>query len=394
MSSDTTISRHHTRSVQQYFSEGASSPLREAGQDYPLPVSLHGQQISAFGQVLTTEPTPLVQIANQYQLDPALRSDLETFEATGGSADNSGNLFRCQTGTSAGGYGVVRSKEAVIYRAGEGIEATLTAAFTTGIATSLQFGGLFNLTGTLAFGYDGADFSVLYSRNGAAEVQTIQVTTPASSEANCTVTLDGDAVVIALTIDTVQVNAYEIATALAADGTVGAAWRFEQVDDTVIAIARSVGDKTGTMSFAAGTTGAAATVTEVTTGAAKTDAHVAQASWNVTTAPFSSFDPTKLNIYKIQYGYLGISNISYSVYNPDTGEFVLVHRVKNASVSTTTSVGSPDMKVGWTSASLGSSGTNLTVTGASGKIAIQGKEIVKGSALADENTNSSVGTSL
>jgi len=201
-------------------------------------------------------------------------------------------------------------------------------------------------------------------------------------------------VVIALTIDTVQVNAYEIATALAADGTVGAAWRFEQVDDTVIAIARSVGDKTGTMSFAAGTTGAAATVTEVTTGAAKTDAHVAQASWNVTTAPFSSFDPTKLNIYKIQYGYLGISNISYSVYNPDTGEFVLVHRVKNASVSTTTSVGSPDMKVGWTSASLGSSGTNLTVTGASGKIAIQGKEIVKGSALADENTNSSVGTSL
>jgi len=95
-------------------------------------------QRAEFGELITSEPTPVVQIANQYQLDPALRSDLETFEATGGSADNSGNLFRCQTGTSAGGYGVVRSKEAVIYRAGEGIEATLTAAFTPAIRRAVQ----------------------------------------------------------------------------------------------------------------------------------------------------------------------------------------------------------------------------------------------------------------
>ncbi len=40
---------------------------------------------STFGELIISEPTPVVQIANQYQLDPALRSDLETFEATGGS---------------------------------------------------------------------------------------------------------------------------------------------------------------------------------------------------------------------------------------------------------------------------------------------------------------------
>ena len=61
---------------------------------------------------------------------------------------------------------------------------------------------------------------------------------------------------------------------------------------------------------AAGTESEAATVTETTAGAAKTDAHTAQASWNVTTTPFSGFDPTKINIYKIEYGYLGVANIN------------------------------------------------------------------------------------
>lgn len=390
--SDTTISRQHARSVQQYFSEGASSPLREAGQDYPLPVSLYGPQISAFGQVLTTEPTPVVQISNQYQIDPANRSDLETFTATGGSADNSGNLFRCQTGTSAGGYGVIRSKESLIYRAGEGVEATLTAAFTTGIATSLQFAGAFSLTETLAFGYDGADFGVIYSHNGEAEVQTIQVTGAAGGSESATVTIDGDAFTANLTATTVQGNAFEIARDGAADATVGAKWRFEQVDDKVIAIARSVGNKTGTMSFSSST--ATATIAETTAGALKTDGHVAQADWNVNTAPFSSFDPTELNIYRIVYGYLGISNINFSVYNPDTGRFVLVHRIALASSQSTTSMGAPDLKVGWTAASLGSSGTNLTVVGASAEAAVQGKEAPNDGSFAADNTVASVSTTL
>ena len=389
-----TLDKQHVKPVRVYYRESDSSPMVEVNSTSPLPVTSGSESSSAFGEQIVAEPTPVVQIANKYQIDPANRSDLEIFEATGGSADNSGNLFRCQTGTSIGGYGVVRSKEAVIYRAGEGVRGLFTAAFTTGIATSLQFGGLFSLTETVAFGYDGATFSALYSHNGAAEVQTIQVTTPASSAANCTVTLDGDAVVIALTIDTVQVNAYEIATALAADGTVGAKWRLEQVDDTVYAIARSVGDKTGTMSFAAGSTGAAATVTEATAGAAKTDAHTAQADWNVTTSPFDDFDPTKINIYKVEYGYLGVANINYSIYDPNTGQFVLVHRGKFANVNTTTHLGSPDLKVGWTAASLGSSGTNLTVTGGSGQIAVEGQRILSGSSFAADNSVSSVSTTL
>ena len=133
-----------------------------------------------FGENITSHRMPVVQIANKYRIDPAELEDIETFEATGGSADNNRNLFRCQTGTSVGGYGVIRSQETLNYRAGQGIQGFVTASFTTGIANSLQFAGMFNLTETAAFGYDGTDFSILHSYDGAAEEQLITITATGS----------------------------------------------------------------------------------------------------------------------------------------------------------------------------------------------------------------------
>ena len=215
---------------------------------------------------------------------------IEVFSATGGTADNNGNLFRCQSGTSVGGYGVVRSVETLNYRAGQGVEAMFTAKFTTGIANSLQFGGMFNLTETIAFGYDGATFSCLHSYGGLAELQIITVTSTPSGTENTTVTLDGDAVVISVTNSTTQTNAEEIRAGLEGDATVGGKWRFEQVDNKVYCISKSVGDKTGTFSVL--TSSMVANISEETAGVAKTDGHIAQANWNLS-APFTGFDPAQ-----------------------------------------------------------------------------------------------------
>ena len=347
---------------------------------------------STFGELVTAEPTPIIQLANQYSLDPTAREDLETFSATGGSTDSSDNLFRCQTGTSVGGYGVIRSKDALVYRPGQAIESRFTGAFTTGIATSLQFAGMFSLTETLAFGYDGADFSIIHEYDGKAEVQLITVTATPSGSETATVTLDGDAVSVSLTNSTVQTNAFEIARDCAADATVGAKWRFEQIDDKVYCIAKSVGNKTGTMSFSSAT--ATATIAEQTAGVAKSSGNVAQASWNITTTPFTGFDPTNLNLYRIQFGYLGVANATYSIFNPNTAQYVKVHTIKWAGNNTTPIVGNPDMKVGWTAASLGSSGTNLTTTGGSVYLAVQGKEVINNSSRAFDNTKAGISTTL
>ncbi|MHA2248251.1 MAG: hypothetical protein ACXADY_25095, partial [Candidatus Hodarchaeales archaeon] len=345
--------------------------------------------IGAFGEQIVANKTPVVQISNKYQQDPDVMDLIEIFEATGGSADNLTNMFRCQTGASVGGYGVCRSRDTLNYKAGEGVEALFTAKFTTGIALSLQFGGLFSLTETLAFGYDGVDFSCLHSYNGAAEVQEIEVTVTGAG--TCTVELDTDSVGITVTNTDVQTNAEEIRAGLEADGTIGAKWRFEQVDAKVFCISRSVGDKTGSFSISGGVT---ATITEKTAGVVKTDNHTAQASWNITTDPFTGFDPTELNIYRIQFGYLGIANILFSIYDPTTRSFIPVHQIEWANANSVPHLGSPNLKIGWTAASLGSSGTNLTVCGASAAIMLEGKRESSNQGFANENTVLAVGTTL
>lgn len=346
-------------------------------------------QYGAFGEQITAHKTPIVQIANKYKIDPANLNEVEIFEATGGSADNSGNLFRCQTGTSVGGYGVLRSAETLNYRAGQGVDAMFTASFTTGIALSLQFGGLFNLTDTIAFGYNGADFSVLHSYNGAADERLITVT--GTGAGTCTVTLADDAVGIAVTNSTVQTNAREIANGLEADPTLSSKWRFEQVNDKVYAISKSAAAQSGTFSISGGVT---ATIVQKIVGQAKTDAHVAQASWNITSTPFTGFDPTKLNVYKIGFGYLGVANITFQIYNPNTGKFVPVHRIKWSNAYNETHISKPNLKIGWTAASLGASGTNLTVLGASCAIFLEGDEVLKNNTYGDNNVVGSLGTTL
>jgi hypothetical protein len=360
-------------------------PGYQRGGPDPLTV---GNPTSAFGDIRVVEVTPKIQLSATYGL---INTDiLETFAATGGSADTNGNVFRCQTGTSIGGYGVIRSKDTVHYRPGEGVLARFTAKFTTGIATSLQFGGLFSLTETLAFGFDGATFGVIHEYDGEAELQTIQVTGAAGGSESATVTLDGDAATASLTATTVQCNAFEITRDLKADATLNSKWRFEQVDDTVYCISKSVGNKTGTMSFSSAT--ATATVSEITAGVAKTKDTVAQANWNKDVT--SWLDPTKLNVYEVQYGYLGAIGPLFSVYEPYSGLFIKIHQIPWANQKTTPNFGNPSMKVGWTSASLGSSGTNLTVEGASAMGAIEGitPQIPQSKALS--NSKASISTTL
>jgi hypothetical protein len=343
----------------------------------------------AFGEQITSHLTPIVQIANKYKIDPANLNEVEIFEATGGSADNSGNLFRCQTGTNVGGYGVLRSTETLNYRAGQGVEALFTASFTTGVALSLQFAGMFNLTDTVAFGYDGADFSCLHSYDGAADERLITVTVTGAG--TCTVTLADDAVGITVTNSDVQTNAEELRAGLEGDATLSGKWRFEQVDDKVYAISKTAAVQSGTFSISGGIT---ASIVQKTVGQAKTDGHIAQANWNVNTNPFTGFDPTKLNVYKIGFGYLGIANIIYSVYNPNTSSFVEVHKIKWANKNNETHISKPNLKVGWTAASLGSSGTNLTVLGASAAIFLEGDEILKNNTFGSNNVVGGLTTTL
>ena len=56
-------------------------------------------------------------------------------------------------------------------------------------------------------------------------------------------------------------------------------------------------------------------------------------------------DWTKGNVFQIQFQWLGFGEIRFSVENPQTGEFALVHRIRYTNTATTTSLRNPTLPI-------------------------------------------------
>ena len=139
-----------------------------SGGDYKSPSN------SIFGENLSVGLTNLFQATATYNLLSDVK--FETFTATGGAVSAVSREFKASSGTSVGGYGVIRGNRPLVYRAGQGIRAKFTARFpVAGVANSIQFAGLFNVTDTLAIGYDGATFSILHNYGGASDIRTLTI---------------------------------------------------------------------------------------------------------------------------------------------------------------------------------------------------------------------------
>ena len=116
-------------------------------------------QVSAFGEPLAITPTAVIQLDGIYG---ATADVIQTYtNGTGSSAGSVDQMFRVHSGTTAGGYGVLRSKRFVRYRPGQGIISRMTAGFTTGVAGSSQFAGLANQENRVGFGWNGNRFGVV-----------------------------------------------------------------------------------------------------------------------------------------------------------------------------------------------------------------------------------------
>ena len=349
---------------------------------------------TAFGELKTIAPTPVVQIDALSGIRTKI--DHETFTATGGSvsAENTGTgfEFRCQTGTSAGGYGLIRSKRFLRYRAGQGSLIRFTARFpTAGVPLSAIRAGAVATGTELSFGYDGENFGVLHRRGGTLEAQIFTVDTAATGSETVTITLNDVEFTVAVTSGTKAHNAFEIAS----DTFTG--WNTSQNGDTVIFVATSVGAKTG--SYTVSSTGDLdGTFVEKVVGAAVTDTWVYQDAWNIDkldgTGPSQMvLDQTKGNVYQISFQYLGYGQIMYSVEDPGTGRFTPVHRVQYANAAVTPSLTQPIMKVGWFAASLGST-TPLEIYGASAAAFTEGPRVSFRNPDSHGNTKSNVTTTL
>lgn len=337
--------------------------------------------LTGFGEQIVADETPRVQIDAVYGIRT---SDHETFSASGGTATASNSLFQVTTGTSVGGYGVIRSLRTVKYATGQGLRYRISALMTSpGVANSLQAAGVFTSTDGLFVGFNGTTFGFTRRIAGAAAIMQLTVTvgTGGAPETG-TVTLNGTAFAVALGAG-LTTTAVAEAVAERVGGYTG--WSSNvspQSNNSMTTFIQATPAATaGAFTFTSTGT-ATGTFATIQAGAANDDTtgFVPQSSWNVDvldgTGSSSNpsgvlLDPTKLNLWEIVQAQGGGSiRLRYQM---PTGRMITVHRILYPNSATVEAQRNPSYRVGWIAASLGST-TNLTVKGSIGAGFIEGQQ--------------------
>jgi hypothetical protein len=333
---------------------------------------------------------------NLYAFKGVTERNFETYTSgTGSFAGEVDNLpgieFGVSCGTSVGGYGVLRTKKVISYRPGIGVLARFTARFTSPVANSIQRAGLFNIGNELTFGYDGNNgFGILRKTGGRPEIRTLTITTAPNGNQTATITLNGVAQNVSLTNTSAAIAAYDIAQINFAG------WNAYNIGNTVVFQSESTGSKAGTYSSSS-TGNFAGTFSQTKAGRTETDTWIYQSAWNkdklLSTDGSFTLDPTKGNIFQIQFQYLGYGNINFFVENPNTGKLTLVHVISYPNQFTRPSIDLPEFKLGIIAASAGST-TNLSVYSASMGAFHENAINYPGKIHGYANSSSGVGTTL
>ncbi len=338
---------------------------------------LNPSYTTAFQEVLAVPFFPEIQVDAVYGLPTDQMYTREIGSATAGALTHQ-SLFYANSSTALSSAGLVASKAYMRYRPGQGAMARFTAAYTmanatAGVANVRQTAGLFHTGEGYFFGFSGDTASgntgvgILHSYGGEPEIRTLTIGTAPTGAQTATITLNGTAYTASITSGNTNVTASQIASG----NTYGNIWKVDSVGNTVTFSSTSAGPKTGTYSLSSSGTGTLATGTfsQNNLGVVSTNDWTYQSSWNGTPI---TFDPSYLNVYAIDFRWLGAGIVRFFMEDPTSGELVLVHTQHWTSLHSEPHVYNPSFKLGWISTVLGTASQAGVVTGASGLCAIQG----------------------
>lgn len=302
---------------------------------------------AAFGEVSVSELTPIVNVEYSYNI----HSNLVTTRLNNGAASIDSNRLKLSTGAAANQSAHLFTVVPLKYYAGVGAMIRFTALFTTGVANSIQIIGVGDSGDGLFFGYNGAAFGILRRNGGNPEIRSIQITTKSTTAENITITLDGDADATVAVTDATAGDATTTVNDIADHdfSNLGRGWKAIANGDKVNFISYSSKSRTGTYSLSGATTAVGASA-QVLAGVAQTDTWIAQTVWSDDkfdgTGPSGvTIDPTKGNVFQIQYQWLGYGQIRFFIENPSTGKLDLVHTIDYANANTIPSLDNPTLPI-------------------------------------------------
>lgn len=322
---------------------------------------------SAFGEPISVELTPVIQLDGIYGISAEMYEQYSS--GTGSVLSN--DLMEVRTGTGQFGYGVLRSKRTVRYRPGQGAMARFTAKFSEGAIGYIQRAGFFSQEQALQIGYQDDQFGIIRQNTGKAQIVEFRITTPAAGFETFTLTLNDVPYILNVNSTTAQVNVGEI------QGFGFSGWTTSYKGSSVYFVSDTLGPKTGTYSIA-NTGSLSGQFTTLKTGIQDTVEFIPQSGFNLdkldgTGSSNAIINPQKLNVYQINFRWLGAGEIRFAMENPESGELSFFHKIKWSNKNETPHIDNPSMKIGYVAASLGGQGTDIMVSGASMMGAIEGK---------------------
>ena len=340
--------------------------------EYGNPIKAQSaSSVSAFGEGVSVPISPVFQLDGLYGLDDRL---FDTNELNGGVVESTGTLMKCSSGVNLNALAQINSKRSVRYRPGQGAMARFTSQFTAGVDGYTQRSGFISEEQAVQIGYDGENFGILLQNGGKAHIETFDIWGPATSNGDITITLDGVNYPITL------VNGDSISTIVAKikDGITSTDWSIEYNATTVSILANEVGPKSGAFAFSdTGGTSVTSTNTTVQLGMPHIENWVYQQDFNLDTLDGTGFsgaviDPTKLNVYQINFRWLGAGEIRFAFENPSNGDIINFHEIRYTNRHNDVHLDNPSLKIGHVVKSIGGSGTDVSVSGASMMGAIEG----------------------
>ena len=354
------------------------------------------EPLTAFGEVLTSQLTPQIQ----FDFSNGEPYEVMTVPIYRNSTANTvytytNSMLKLDvSGANTIINGV--SSEYTKYKPGQGIDARFTAVFdtATGEAGLLEYAGLFTPENSLTFGFfDASGFAIRYGRGGIQQIIRIAVSGTATSTSTISLTFGGT------TITTANItsggNALQAAAAIvniinSTNNLNNYGWEaYYFTPDggttaTVEAI-RSYAASNITVTIASPQIGYTLTSSNYRNGQATTYQYIYQNSWNMNTCKDMGslqqnyllnstgfiLDPTKGNVYRIVFQYLGFGSLTFFIENPQTERFIPVHQVKYANTAIVPNVTSPNYKLGFGIENTTNTGTH-SISSASFSAFIQG----------------------
>lgn len=311
--------------------------------------------LSTFGELLVSSLTTIGQGDFVFNVNNQIFTNRQF---SGGTLTVSDSMAVLDSGINPNGSAVVQLRRGLKYKPGQGSLMRASALFDTPSAGNAQFIGLGTAETGYFIGYFGGYFGILHSEDGQREIQKLTITTGAVT-GNVTVTLDGDAIVVPITITgatSPEQTAYQLS--LQNYSQVGqGGWLADAIGNTVYFIsARSGLMNNGAYSVAGSSI--VGTFSQVKAGESQTNTFIPSTSFNIDvldgTGPSGMIlNPQTGNVYQIGFQYLGFGNAKFYVENPNTGRPYQFHEIKNANSRTTPVLKNPNVNVLATCANVG-----------------------------------------